>query len=192
MSMNLTRAGGGGSGKSFFKVAQGSPQHRAFQAVGWGLLVLAILIVPVIFPNFRVSQFAQAVAIGVTILCLNLVIGYGGLISLGHIAFMGIGAYTSLILFTEHGWPFWTTWPVAALICFVIGVIVGLPALKIRGLYLALTTFALAYTFPILLKIDAWAKHTGGDNGKSIKPNQELHPPSWVRDLPIFHGQNVN
>src|SRR5262249_55897170 len=139
--------------RSLFTVKQASPQHRTFQAVGWGIFAFAAILVPLIMPNFRVTQFGQSIAFGVAILGMNLAIGYAGLLSLGHIAFMGTGAYMTMILVNDYKWDYWETFFAALLVCFVFGLIVGLPALRIRGLYLALATFALAYTFPIILKV---------------------------------------
>jgi len=174
--------------RSLLTVRQGSSQHRTFQLVGWGIFAFAIILVPAIMPNFRVTQFGQAIAFGVAILGINLAIGYGGLLSLGHIAFMGTGAYMTMILVNDYKWDYWETFFAAALVCFLFGVVVGLPALKIRGLYLALATFALAYTFPIILKIDQWgiARRTGGDNGRTI--TETLRPPSWAKNLPTIKG----
>lgn len=176
------------SGPTLLTVRQASPQHRTFQLVGWGILVFLIFMVPTIMPNFRVSQFGQAIAFGLAILGMNLAIGYAGLLSLGHIAFMGTGAYMTMILVNDYGWDYWMTFPAAAFVCFLFGAFVGIPALKIHGLYLALVTFALAYTFPIVLKIEQWgiAQRTGGDNGRTI--TEVLRPPSWARDLPTIEG----
>ena len=169
---------------------EGSAAHRGFQVVGWGLFFLAAILVPVLLPNFRVSQFGQAIAFAVAILGINLAIGMAGLLSLGHVAFMGTGAYTTMILVNDNGWDYWMTFPVVLVACFLFGGIIGLPALRIKGLYLALVTFALAYTFPILLKIEEWgiARRTGGDNGRTI--GEVLRPPSWARSLPTLSGKN--
>jgi len=173
---------------SLLTVQEGSAPHRAFQAVGWGMLVLAAILVPVLLPNFRVSQFGQAIAFSVAILGINLALGYGGLLSIGHIAFMGTGAYMTMILVNDYRWDYWMTLLPVIVICFLFGVLVGLPALKIRGLYLALVTFSLAYTFPIILKIDQWgiSRRTGGDNGRTIR--EVLRPPSWARSIPTIKG----
>lgn len=162
---------------------EGSSQHRIYQVVCWALPAIVFIVLPYMLPNFRVSQFAQAFAFGVAILGMNMAIGYSGLLSIGHIAFMGTGAYTTMILINDNRWDLWMTLPVVVLVCFGFGVLVGLPALKIRGLYLALVTFALAYTFPILLKIEQGgiARRTGGDNGKNLA--EQLSPPSWARSL---------
>jgi branched-chain amino acid transport system permease protein len=173
---------------SLLVAREGSGAHRTFQLVGWGIFLLCAILVPVLLPNFRVSQFGQAIAFSVAILGMNLAIGYAGLLSIGHIAFMGTGAYITMILVNDYRWDYWMTlFPVIA-VCFLFGVLVGLPALKIRGLYLALVTFSLAYTFPIILKIDQWgiSRRTGGDNGRTIK--EVLRPPSWARNLPTIKG----
>ncbi len=168
---------------------QGSPGHRAYVIGAWVLVALGILYVvfahslPVTLFSldkaFRVSQINDVVAYAVAILGLNLVIGYSGQLSLGQSAFVGLGAYTTIILVADHHWSYFATIPVSAALCFVVGLIVGLPALRIRGLYLAIVTLALAYVFPTLvLKFESL---TGGPNGK--KPDRgtaELVPPSWM------------
>ena len=84
-------------------------------------------------------------------MALNLVIGFSGQISLGHSAFVGIGAYTTIILVADHDWNYLATIPIAFVLTFVVGVLVGLPALRIRGLYLAVVTLAVATVFPTLV-----------------------------------------
>lgn len=173
-----------------FTLYEGSAQHRLYQVIGWACLAIPVVIAPYLLPSFRVSQLAQSAAWAVAILGMNMVIGYSGLISLGHIAFVGLGAYTTTILINDNRWDLWMTLPVAFAICFVFGALVGLPALKIRGLYLALVTIALAYTFPILLKIDQGgiARRTGADNGRNL--SEKLIPTSWIRSLLNLNGRN--
>jgi len=173
-----------------FTFREGTPPHRAYQTFGWALFVVPLLVAPYILPSFRVSQLAQSAAWAVAILGMNMVLGYSGLISLGHIAFVGVGAYTTMILMNYNDFDMWMTLPFAFVICFLFGALVGLPALKIRGLYLALVTLALAYTFPILLKIEQGgiAKHTGGDNGRTL--NEKMSPTSWMRSLLHINGRD--
>ena len=91
---------------------------------------------------------------------------------LGHGAFYAIGAYTTAILMTSWNVPYWVTLPVSAVVCAVVGFLVGLPALRLGGLYLALTTFALAVAMPQLLKYKAFEDWTGGVQGLVIdKPD---------------------
>ena len=95
-----------------------------------------------------------------------------------------------MILINYDRFDLWMTLPIAFVICFLFGALVGLPALKIKGLYLALVTLALAYTFPILLKIDQGgiAKHTGGDNGRTL--TEKMVPTSWMRSLLHLNGRD--
>jgi branched-chain amino acid transport system permease protein len=88
----------------------------------------------------------------IAVLGLILLTGFNGQISLGHGAFFAVGAYTVAILIDQAGWPFWATLPAAALVCFIVGYLFGLPALRLEGHYLALATFALAVAIPQILK----------------------------------------
>jgi len=97
----------------------------------------------------------------IAILGLNIVTGYTGQISLAHGAFMAVGGYTTAILVTEHGVRDLWTIPIAGLVAGVAGFLVGIPALRLSGLYLALATFGLAVAMPDILswdKLDALNK----------------------------------
>lgn len=177
-------------GDPLITVHEGTSQHRIYQGIGWLCLAIPMLLAPYVLPSFRVAQLAQSVGWGVAILGMNMAIGWSGLLSLGHIAFTGLGAYTTAILINENRWDFWMTLPVVFVVCFIGGALVGLPALKIKGLYLALVTLALAYTFPILLKIDQGgiSRRTGGDNGRTL--DEKLVPTSWMRSLLGVNGSD--
>src|SRR5215207_5445623 len=146
---------------SMFTLTQRSLQHRAYQIVGWAIGIGIILYLPYQADQVvRIDQYSEVAAIAVAILGLSLVTGYGGAISLGHSAFVGIGAYTTVILVADHDWSFFSTMPVAFVICFVVGVVLGIPALRVRGFYLAMITLGLATVFPaIVLKYESL---TGG------------------------------
>ena len=96
--------------------------------------------------------WAQALYIGLAAMGLNLLTGYNGQVSIGHGAFFGLGAYATALLMQQHGWQFLPTLLVAAPLCFVVGVAIGFPALRVKGLYLALVTLGLAVLFPDLTK----------------------------------------
>ncbi|HEY5011382.1 MAG TPA: branched-chain amino acid ABC transporter permease [Acidimicrobiia bacterium] len=121
--------------------------------------------------------WAQALYIGVAAMGLNLLTGYNGQVSIGHGAFFGLGAYTTALLMQQHGWQFIPTLLVAAPMCFAVGVAVGFPALRVKGLYLALVTLGLAVLFPDLTK--HYVHVTGGTNLVSLD-TQRLTPPAWV------------
>jgi branched-chain amino acid transport system permease protein len=101
----------------------------------------------------------------IAVLGLNLLTGYGGQISLGHGAFYAIGAYTAAILMDQAQWSAYATLPVAALVCLAAGILMGFPALRLDGHYLALATFALAMAIPQLLKYKGIEDYTGGVQG---------------------------
>jgi branched-chain amino acid transport system permease protein len=120
---------------------------------------------PFVLPDYLVFQATLIIATALALLGLNLLTGYNGQISLGHGAFFALGAYAAAMLMEHAGWPYWATLPAAALAGGVIGVLFGLPALKLDGVYLALATFALGVATPQLLKhkgLEAW---TGGSQG---------------------------
>lgn len=131
-----------------------------------GLVVLAVLLVlPFLFKNYRVFQFNLVLVYAVAILGLNMLTGFNGQISLGHGAFYAFGAYTAAVLMDKVGVPYWATLPVAFAFCFAFGFLVGFPALRLAGHYLALATFALALAVPQLLKYKKIEGLTGGVQG---------------------------
>ena len=158
--------------------------------IGLALLAVALLILPFLFKNYRVFQFNLVLVYAIAILGLNILTGFNGQISLGHGAFYAFGAYTTAILMDKMGVPYWATLPIAGAVCFAFGFLVGFPALRLAGHYLALATFALALAVPQLLKykkIEGW---TGGVQGIVLsKPDapfsmslfgQPLSPDRWL------------
>src|ERR1700691_586072 len=132
------------------------------------LIALAIAL-PFTLSNYHVFELTLVMIYAIAVLGLNILTGYNGQISLGHGAFFAAGAYTAAILMHRYGVPYWATLAPAALICFVLGVLFGLPALRFEGPYLALVTLAMALAMPQLLKyFDNW---TGGQQGINlVKP----------------------
>ncbi len=132
----------------------------------WGaLLLVALLVLPFLVKNYRVFQFNLVLVYAIAILGLNILTGFNGQISLGHGAFYAFGAYTAAVLMDKLGVPYWATLPVAGLVCFGFGFLVGFPALRLAGHYLALATFALALAVPQLLKYKHIEGMTGGVQG---------------------------
>jgi len=138
---------------------------RTWILIGGLLLLAGLVVLPFLVKNFRVFQLNMVMVYAIAILGLNILTGYTGQISLGHGAFYAIGAYVAAMLMAYGGWPFWLTLPVAALVCFVFGYLMGFPALRLGGHYLALATFALALAIPQLLKYKAIEGWTGGVMG---------------------------
>jgi len=151
----------------------------------WGnvLFVAAAALLAFVVSDYRLFQFTMVIVYALAILGLGLVTGFNGQISLGHGAFYAVGAYVTAVLMSLYDVPYWATLPVSAVVCAAIGFLVGLPALRLGGLYLALTTFALAVATPQLLKYKLFEGWTGGVQGLVIlKPD----PPF---DLPINADQ---
>jgi branched-chain amino acid transport system permease protein len=122
--------------------------------------------------NFLFLQISLMIVYAIAVLGLNLLTGFNGQISLGHGAFFAVGAYVAAILIDRYNVPFLTTLPVAALICFIVGYLFGLPALRLEGHYLALATFALAIAVPQMLKYRHLEPLTNGVQGINlIKPD---------------------
>ena len=150
------------------------------------ILVLLGLIVPVAtFTDYHLFQLTMVVVYAIAILGLSLLTGFNGQISLGHGAFYAIGAYTTAILMSSWDVPYWATLPVSAVVCAAVGFLLGLPALRLGGLYLALTTFALAVAIPQILKYKLFEAWTGGVQGLVIdKPEApfglKLTPDQWL------------
>lgn len=112
--------------------------------------------------------------IGITIISvhgLNILTGYGGQISIGHAGFMAVGGYTSAVLTAKLGWPFWTALPSAALAAGMVGLIFGLPSLRVKGFYLIMAT--IAAQFIIIWTILQLYSVTGGADGLSV-PRPEI------------------
>ena len=106
------------------------------------LLVAVAVVLAFVVSDYRLFQLTMVVIYAVAILGLAVVTGFNGQISLGHGAFYAVGAYVTAILMSKYDVPYWATLPVSAVVCAAIGFLVGLPALRLGGLYLALTTFA--------------------------------------------------
>ena len=156
-------------------VERDSPQHRRLRAAGFAALVALALMIPFFFGPFRVSQFTLALIYAIAVLGLNLLVGYSGQISLGHGAFFALGAYTGAILLDRTGIPYLLTVPAAALVCFAAGLALGLPALRLRGLYLALVTLAIAIATPVLIR--RFDGLTGGSQGLTV---EQPVAPGWL------------
>lgn len=156
------------------------------------LLVLALAI-PAFTKNFVVFQLTQTMVYAIAIVGLNLLTGFNGQFSLGHSAFYAVGAYTAAILMEHAGMGYVWTLPIAGVICFILGFLFGLPALRLEGVYLALATFALAAATPQILKLSPLEHWTGGVQGIVItKPDAPfglpLNQDQWLYYFTLIVG----
>jgi branched-chain amino acid transport system permease protein len=139
--------------------------------IALGVLVAAavgalVLVLPHWLSDARAAEFARAGCFFIAILGLNLLTGYTGQISLGHGALMAVGAYTTAILTADHGFRDLWTIPLAGVVAMGAGFLLGLPALRLSGLRLALATFAVGVAMPALLK--KFSGLTGGSEGINL------------------------
>ena len=111
------------------------------------LMVLALVLVafPFIASAFLLDLVSQVLLALIGSIALMLLTGYAGQISLGHAGLIAAGAFTTAILFKELGAPIWVTFPASGLVGAILGFIFGLPSLRLKGLYLALSTLALHF-----------------------------------------------
>ncbi len=134
-----------------------------FYRAGFGLLLLVLGLAPLLLGRYlfllnAIGIFAVG-AIGISLLT-----GFAGQISLGHAAFMAVGAYTSWLATTRFGLPFLVALPLSGVAAFVVGAVVGLPSLRIKGLYLAIATLAFQFITEYVII------HTVGGSGGNVVP----------------------
>jgi branched-chain amino acid transport system permease protein len=144
------------------------------------VLVLAAcaLVLPFFLWGFRTYQLAFAATNAIAILGLNLIVGQAGLISLGHSAFYGLGAYTLAVLMRHWSVSAYVAIPAAALVGLVTGYVFGRVVTRLGGFYLAVTTFALALALPQMLKSSYVSPWTGGAQGLYLdRPDAPLRLP---------------
>jgi branched-chain amino acid transport system permease protein len=128
-----------------------------------GLALLAVLLfVPPFLKNYGIYLFSYWLVFVIATMGLNLTVGYAGQKSLGHAAFFGIGAYTVAILL-KAGISFWLGLPLAMLGCFVIGLALGFPALRVQTIYLAFATLGFNTAVWLVMRNEEWL--TGGTFG---------------------------
>lgn len=138
----------------------------------YGIFAL-VFVSPLIFQNPYFFNVAQTICYyTIAVVGLNILIGYTGQISLGHAGFAAVGAYASTLLAVKFGWPLWVTFPVVVVLSGLIGLVIGLPAIRTRGLYLALITLVFGLIVEILSQ--RWVDLTGGAMGIYGVPQPSL------------------
>ena len=140
--------------------------------LGFAALAVAVFVLPAFVNDFRAQQISYVGVYLVALIGLNILTGYTGQISLGHGAFMAVGGYTAAILMTDHGVKDVVTIPIAIVVAGATGVLFGLPAARLSGLYLALATFAIAVATPAVIK--RFEGFTGGGGGINLFGTPEL------------------
>lgn len=126
--------------------------------------IIGLLVLPLVIENSYYMGIVNLILIYI-VLCmgLNLILGYTGLLSLGHAAFYGIGGYATAILMTRYGFSFLPSLIVSGLLALVFGMLLGIPTRKVRGDYFCLLTLAFGEIFRLIAQ--AWIPFTGGAMG---------------------------
>jgi branched-chain amino acid transport system permease protein len=133
---------------------------------GW-LAVVAIVAAFPAFANGYLVFMATLVAINVIATTgLNITVGYAGLLSIGHSAFIGVGAYTGALMAIKLGTPLLVNVIAGGAMAFLVGLVFGAPSLRIKGVYLAIATLAAQYLLYFVFQ--QWTTVTGGDRGLSV------------------------
>jgi branched-chain amino acid transport system permease protein len=125
-------------------------------------ILVLLLAAPPLLKSYGVYLFTTWLIFIIATMGLNLTVGYAGQKSLGHAAFFGIGAYTVAILL-QHGVSFWIGLPTAMALCFVIGILLGFPALRVQAIYLAFATLGFNTAVWLVMRNEEWL--TGGTFG---------------------------
>ena len=130
-----------------------------------GALVPLALVAP---QTVAATELTQILILAVAALGLNILTGWAGQLNLAQGIFVGLGAYTTAILGTNHGWPLLLTLPVAGVLAAAVGALLGAIALRFAGVYLAVLTTSVALVVPIVLK--HYSALTGGAQGIAVNP----------------------
>jgi branched-chain amino acid transport system permease protein len=148
----------------------------------YALLLLVLLAAPFVLEDFWLGEISNVFILSVIGLGLMLLTGFTGQVSLGHAAFVGIGAYTHAVLL-KAGLPMIVTMPAATLLAALIGAFIGFPALRLTGIYLAIAT--LAFAFIIEQIFVRWDSVTGGFAGFPV-PHPEILGIGIADDKPFY------
>ncbi|HSV59038.1 MAG TPA: branched-chain amino acid ABC transporter permease [Variovorax sp.] len=148
------------------------------------VVAAALLTLPHFLKNYGIYLLSYWLIYIIATMGLNLTVGYAGQKSLGHAAFLGIGAYTVAILL-KAGISFWLGLPLAALLCFAVGLTLGFPALRVQTIYLAFATLGFNTAVWLLIRNEEWL--TGGTFGINNIARPELFGFSLEGNLAYYH-----
>ena len=157
------------------------PRKHLYPALAVLILVIAV---PPFLKNYGIYLFSTWLIFVIATMGLNLTIGYAGQKSLGHAAFFGIGAYTVAILL-KAGFSFWLGLPLAMLGCFIIGLALGFPALRVQTIYLAFATLGFNTAVWLVMRNEEWL--TGGTFGINNIARPSLFGFSLQGALPYYY-----
>ena len=146
--------------------------------------LLALVFLPTVLKNHGIYLFTYWLIYVIAAMGLNLTVGYAGQKSLGHAAFFGIGAYTVAIML-KVGLSFWLGLPMAALGCFLVGLALGFPALRVQTIYLAFATLGFNTAIWLVMRNEEWL--TGGTFGINNIARPEAFGISFDGNLAYYY-----
>lgn len=146
-------------------------------------LLLALVALPYLVGNYGVALATGVLVAVVGAVGLNLLTGMTGLISVGQSGFLAIGAYTNALLLADAKWPIWASLPAAGAMAGLLSLLVGIPSLRLKGLYLAITTLAFAFIVNHVILYEEALTH--GPNGVFL-PAVRLFGLDVSRDRPLY------
>jgi len=149
--------------------------------LAWVVFGIVLVVAPQVLGAGDVNRLSEIIYVAVAALGLALLTGYNGQISLGHGAFLGMGAYITMILTVDYNVSYAVAGVIAVIAAFLLGVVVGLPALRITGIYLALVTLALATLFPQV--VIRFGDITGSTVGRGLLPRDGYGDTEMLAEL---------
>lgn len=156
-------------------LTRGSTAHRAVKVGAFAVIAAFALWLPTYYQPYQVFLFSEVLIFAIAVLGLNLLTGYGGQISLGHSFFFAIGAYATAIMLRSEAVHYVVPVLVSFVVAFALGFLLGIPALRLKGVYLALVTIALAIVTPPVIK--RFESVTGGSQGIQV---EKPEAPAWT------------
>jgi len=144
--------------------ARSGARGRKLKAAAWiGLPALCLALPQMMDNTYYLGLVNYMILFSILCMGLNLILGYAGLLSLGHAAFYGLGGYTTAILITRYGVGFLPCLSLSGIIALLFGILLGLPTRKVRGDYFCLLTIAFGEIFRLVAQ--AWIDFTNGAMG---------------------------
>lgn len=156
--------------------------HR--EAIAVAVVVAALIVAPLGQGNYIAYLLCSWLMLAIAAMGLNLTLGYAGRISLAQASFIGIGAYATSIVTLAH-YPWVLGMAVGVVLCFLVGLLLGFPALRVRGHYLAFVTLAFNSLFFLVARNEDWL--TGGTYGLSGMPRPRIGPVSTSGQLAFYY-----
>ena len=148
------------------------------------MVIAALIVIPMNFNRYGLFILSQWAVMTIAAMGLNLTLGYAGQVSLAQGAFVGVGAYASAIL-TTHGWPLPAALGVSILASFIVGWLLGYPALRVQHHYLAFVTLAFSTLAFLVFRNESWL--TGGIYGISNIPRPHIFGFATNKPLPFYY-----